>query len=237
MEELYLEDCYLKEFDAIVENVIDERYVILDRTAFYPEAGGQPCDTGFLYCDGKEYPVTSIKKVDGEVSHELGITGLKQGDSVKGAINWDRRYLLMRYHTACHILSAIIHNETGAKISGNQLSEDKTRVDFSLEEFDREQLKAYETKVNDVIDKKLPVSIEIMGREEAFKIPSVVKLKDAFPPELLCIRVITISGIDRQACGGTHVSNTGEIPHIEVFKAENKGKNNRRVYFRFREHT
>ena len=141
----------------------------------------------------------------------------------------------MRYHTACHILSAIIHSETGAKISGNQLSEDKTRVDFSLEEFDREQLRAYEAKVNDVIDRNIPVSIETMDREEAFRIPSVVKLKDAFPPEVLCIRVITIPGVDRQACGGTHVANTGEIPHIEVFKAENKGKNNRRVYFRFRE--
>ena len=235
MEELYLEDCCIKEFDATVENVIDEKYVILSRTAFYPEAGGQPCDTGFLYCKGKEYTVISAKKVDGKVSHEIGITGLKEGDSVKGIINWDRRYLLMRYHTACHILSAIIHNETGAKISGNQLSEDKTRVDFSLEEFDREQLKAYEAKVNNIIDKNIPVSIEIMNREEAFQIPSVVKLKDAFPPETLRIRVITIPEIDRQACGGTHVANTGEIPHIEVFKAENKGKNNRRVYFRFKD--
>jgi misacylated tRNA(Ala) deacylase len=235
MEELYLEDCYIKEFDAIVENVIDERYVALDKTAFYPESGGQPYDIGSLCCAGKEYPVVSVRKADGKILHELGTSGLKEGDTVRGMINWDRRYLLMRYHTACHILSAIIHNETGAKISGNQLAEDKTRVDFSLEEFDREQLKAYEAKVNDVIDKKVPVSIEIMDCEEAFKIPSVVKLKDAFPPEVLRIRVITIPGIDRQACGGTHVASTGEIPHIDVFKAENKGKNNRRVYFRFKE--
>ena len=235
MEELYFEDCYLKEFNAIVKSVIDDKYVILDKTAFYPEAGGQPCDIGFLYCEDKEYPVISVRKVDGKVSHEIGIIGLKEGNSVKGVINWDRRYLLMRYHTACHILSAIIHSETGAKISGNQLSEDKTRVDFSLEEFDREQLKAYEAKVNNIIDKNIPVSIEIMNREEAFQIPSVVKLKDAFPPETLRIRVITIPEIDRQACGGTHVANTGEISHIEVFKAENKGKNNRRVYFRFKD--
>jgi misacylated tRNA(Ala) deacylase len=235
MEELYFGDCYLKEFDAIVESVIDDIYVVLDRTAFYPEAGGQPHDTGFLYCAGDEYPVICVKKADGKIYHEVGKAGLKDGDTVRGTINWDRRYLLMRYHTACHILSAIIHSETGAKISGNQLSEDKTRVDFFLEEFDREQLKAYEAKVNDVIDKKIPVSIGIMSREEAFLIPSVVKLKDAFPPEVLRIRVITIPGIDRQACGGTHVASTGEIPHIEVFKAENKGKNNRRVYFRFKE--
>jgi len=234
MEELYFSDCYLKEFDAVVEDVVDELYVVLDRTAFYPEAGGQPPDTGFLYCVGKGYPVMGVRKADGRVYHEIGTAGLKVGDAVRGVIDWDRRYLLMRYHTACHILSAIIHSETGAKISGNQLSEDKTRVDFSLEEFDREQLKAYEAKVNDVIDMNIPVSIETMDREEAFKIPAVVKLKDAFPPEVLYIRVITIPGIDRQACGGTHVASTGEIPHIDVFKAENKGKNNRRVYFRFR---
>ncbi|MBC7085965.1 MAG: alanyl-tRNA editing protein [Methanomethylovorans sp.] len=234
MEELYLEDCYLREFDAVVECVIDDRYVVLDRTAFYPEAGGQPCDTGSLCCAGKEYPVISVKKADGKVRHEIEISGLKEGNEVRGKINWDRRYLLMRYHTACHILSAIIHNETGAKISGNQLSEDKTRVDFSLDEFDREQLKAYEAKVNDIIDKNIPVTIEKIEREEAFKIPSIVKLKDAFPPEVHFIRVINIAGIDRQACGGTHVANTGEIPHIDIFKAENKGKSNRRVYFRFK---
>ncbi len=235
MEELYFSDCYLKEFDAIVEDVVDELYVVLDRTAFYPEAGGQPPDTGFLYCAGKGYPVTGVRKADGRVYHEMRTPGIKEGDTVRGVIDWDRRYLLMCYHTACHILSAIIHSETGAKISGNQLSEDKTRVDFSLEEFDREQLKAYESKVNDVIDRNIPVTIETMDREEAFRIPSVVKLKDAFPPEILHIRVITIPGVDRQACGGTHVASTGEIPHIDVFKAENKGKNNRRVYFRFRE--
>ncbi|AGB49840.1 putative metal-dependent hydrolase related to alanyl-tRNA synthetase HxxxH domain protein [Methanomethylovorans hollandica DSM 15978] len=234
MEELYFDDCYLKEFDAVVENVVDERYIVLDRTAFYPEAGGQPHDIGFLYCAGKEYPVTGVRKADGKVYHEIGKAGLNDGDVVRGVIDWDRRYLLMRYHTACHILSSIIHSETGAKISGNQLSEDKTRVDFSLEEFDREQLKAYEVKVNDVIDRNIPVTIETMDREEAFGIPSVVKLKDAFPPEVLNIRVITIPGVDRQACGGTHVASTGEIPHIEIFKAENKGKNNRRVYLRFR---
>lgn len=235
MEELYCRDCYLKEFDAVVENVVDERYVELDRTAFYPESGGQPHDIGFLYCAGKAYPVTGVRKSDGRIYHEIGAGGLKEGDTVRGVIDWDRRYLLMRYHTACHILSAIIHRETGAKISGNQLSEDKTRVDFSLEEFDREQLKAYESKVNDAIDRNIPVTIETMDSEEAFRIPSVVKLKDAFPPEILHIRVITIPGVDRQACGGTHVASTGEIPHIDVFKAENKGKNNRRVYFRFRE--
>ncbi|MDG6243777.1 MAG: alanyl-tRNA editing protein AlaXM [Methanolobus sp.] len=237
MKELYLTNCYLKEFEATVENVKDDKFVILDRTAFYPNSGGQPHDTGMLVKeeDGTEFPVSYVSKLQGNISHEVSGPGLKAGDRVKGIIDWDRRHLFMQYHTACHILSAIIHNETGAKISGNQLGEDKTRVDFNLEDFDRELIKSYEIKVNEIIDRNLPVSIESMPRGEALKIPSVVKLMGAFPPEIDEIRIINIPEVDIQACGGTHIANTAEIPHIEIIKAENKGKNNRRVYFRFRE--
>ena len=233
MEALYLKDCYLKEFDAVVESVKDGKYVVLNSTAFYPNSGGQPHDTGVLIHEGREFPVIYAGKFGEVISHEVLESGLKTGDEVKGVIDLDRRYLFMKYHTACHILSAIIHSETGARISGNQLGETRTRVDFSLEDFDRDLIQSYESKVNAIIDMELPVSIDIMPREEAFKIPSVVKLKDAFPPDLNEIRVINILDVDRQACGGTHVKNTGEIPHIEIFKAENKGKNNRRIYFRF----
>ncbi|MBC2745848.1 MAG: alanyl-tRNA editing protein [ANME-2 cluster archaeon] len=234
MEALYQKDCYLKESQATVESVKNDKFVVLDKTLFYPNSGGQPYDTGLLIKDDQEFPVVYAATFNGVISHEVDMPGLVKGDQVKAVIDWDRRYLFMKYHTACHILSAIIHNETGAQISGNQLGEEKTRVDFSLENFDRKQIQSYEAKVNGIIDQSLPVSIEILPRDEAFRIPSVVKLKDAFPPEIEEIRVITISGVDRQACGGTHVANTDEIPHIEIFKAENKGKNNRRVYFRFR---
>ncbi|WP_135612819.1 alanyl-tRNA editing protein AlaXM [Methanococcoides sp. AM1] len=233
MEALYLKDCYIKEFEATVMSVKDDKFVVLDRTAFYPKSGGQPHDTGVLINEGKEYKVVFVGKFDKQISHEVSEPGLKEGDKVKGIIDWDRRTLFMNYHTASHILSAIIHNETGAKISGNQIAEDKTRVDFNLENFDRELIGSYEAKVNEVIDRVLDVKIDILPREEALTIPSVVKLKDAFPPEIEEIRVIRIPDVDDQACGGTHVKNTGEIPHIEIFKAENKGKNNRRIYFRF----
>ncbi|AKB85576.1 alanyl-tRNA editing protein AlaXM [Methanococcoides methylutens] len=233
MEALYLKDCYVREFEATVLSVTDDKFVVLDRTAFYPKSGGQPYDTGVLISDGKEYKVVFVGKFEGQISHEVSEPGLKEGDKVKGIIDWDRRTLFMNYHTASHILSAIIHNETGAKISGNQIAEEKTRVDFNLENFDREQIGSYEAKVNEVIDRGINVKIDILPREEALTIPSVVKLKDAFPPEIEEIRVIRIPEIDDQACGGTHVKNTGEIPHIEIFKAENKGKNNRRIYFRF----
>lgn len=234
METLYLNDCYIREFEAIVEQVTDNKFIRLDKTAFYPNSGGQPHDTGVLIKEGMEFPVVYTGKFDEVISHEVSRPGLSTGDPVRGIIDWDRRYLFMRYHTACHILSAIIHNETGAQISGNQLGDRKTRVDFSLENFDREQIQSYEVKVNGIIDNGLPVTIDTISRERAFQIPSVVKLKDAFPPDVAEIRVVTIPGVDQQACGGTHVANTGEIPHIEIFRAENKGKNNRRVYFRFK---
>jgi Ser-tRNA(Ala) deacylase AlaX len=232
MDPLYLRDCYLREFKTTIKSVTNNKFIVLDTTAFYPSSGGQPHDTGILFKDNEEFPVIYTGKFKGDISHEVSKSGLAPGDSVKGIIDWNRRYLFMKYHTACHILSAVIHNETNAQITGNQLAQNKTRVDFSLEDFDRDQIQSYEAKVNAIIDENLHVTIEILPREQAFTIPSVVKLKNAFPPDIEHIRIITIPGLDRQACGGTHVANTGEIPYIEIFKAQNKGKNNRRIYFR-----
>jgi misacylated tRNA(Ala) deacylase len=231
MDALYLKDCYLLEFEATVEDVTDDRFVILDKSAFYPNAGGQPNDLGVLVRDGSEYPVVHVRKTYDRVSHEIADPGLMAGDSVTGRIDWDRRYLFMRSHTACHVLSAVINKETGALITGNQIGEAKTRVDFSLKDFDRSQIKSFEEKTNEIIDQELPVEIKILPAEEALKMPSIVKLKMDLP-EMDEIRIIDIVGFDAQACGGTHVRNTGEIEGIEVVKAENKGKNNRRIYFR-----
>ena len=231
MDVLYLNDCYLLEFEATVEDVVDDRFVILDRTAFYPDAGGQPNDTGVLVRDGSEYPVVYVQKTDDRVSHEIADPGLMVGDQVTGRIDWGRRYHFMRSHTACHVLSAVINKETGALITGNRIGEARTRVDFSLDAFDRQQIKSFEEKTNEIIDQGIPVDIKILPAKEALKIPSIVKLKMDLP-EMEEIRIIDIVGFDAQACGGTHVRNTGEIGRIEVVKAENKGKNNRRIYFR-----
>ena len=231
MDALYLNDCYLLEFEATVESIIDDRFVILDKTAFYPNAGGQPNDLGVLVRDGSEYPVVYVQKTDDLISHEIADPGLMVGDQVTGRIDWDRRYLFMRSHTACHVLSAVINKETGALITGNQIGEARTRVDFSLKDFDRSQIKSFEEKTNEIIDQEIPVEIKILPAEEALKMPSIVKLKMDLP-EMEEIRIIDIVGFDAQACGGTHVRNTGEIGQIEIVKAENKGKNNRRIYFR-----
>ncbi|MHC1575411.1 MAG: alanyl-tRNA editing protein AlaXM [Candidatus Methanogasteraceae archaeon] len=233
MDALYLLDCYIKEFEATVKDVTDGRFVILNKTAFYPDSGGQPHDLGVLIKDGHEYPVVYTRKMDDAISHEVTITGpgLAVGDQVTGRIDWNRRYHFMRSHTACHVLSAVIHKKTGALITGNRIGDAKTRVDFSLKDFDRSQIKSFEEKTNEIIDCEIPVEIKILPREEALKIPSIVKLKMELP-EIAEMRIIDIVGFDAQACGGTHVRNTGEIGHIEVVKAENKGKNNRRIYFR-----
>jgi len=229
---LYMEDTYLKEFEAMVTKA-DSKFIGLDRTAFYPNSGGQPNDTGTLtrVSDGKEFKVVSVVKMSGDISHEISEPGLEVGDRVAGRIDWDRRYVLMRNHTAAHVLSGVISKETGADITGNQLGLDKSRIDFSLENFDREQLKSYEEKANAIVNAAMPVNIRILPREEAFKIPALVKLRMGLPESIREIRIIDIVGFDQQACAGCHVKNTSEIGKITIANSENKGKDNRRIYF------
>ena len=232
-ELIYMKDCYAKEFDATVTKA-DGKYIVLDKTAFYPAGGGQPTDTGKLIKNGEEYKVVFAKKIGGDVSHEVDKEGLKEGDKVKGILDWDKRYVLMRMHTAAHILSEIFHKETGALITGNQLKVDKSRIDFSLENFDREKINEYIAKANEIVQKDLPIKIYTLPREEAMKLPSVTKLANVLPPAVKELRIVAIGEFDTQADGGTHVKSTKEVGEIEVIGAENKGKNNRRVYFKLK---
>ena len=128
MKAPYLLDCYRKEFDAQVVRVKEGVFVILDHSYFYPTGGGQPYDMGTITCNGNTYKVVFVKKEDGEIVHEVSDIGLKEGDNIHGEIDWDRRYILMRYHTAAHILSEVISHATGALITGNQLEVDKARI-------------------------------------------------------------------------------------------------------------
>ncbi|MBI2148452.1 alanyl-tRNA editing protein, partial [Candidatus Woesearchaeota archaeon] len=168
-EGLYLKDCYLKEFDAVVESVKDNKYIILDQTAFYPVSGGQPNDTGKIIHNNQEYNVVFVGKFDTKISHEVDKEGLKEGDKVHCIINWERRYKLMRMHTAAHILDSVIHKESGAMFTGNQLGEDQSRLDFNLEKFDRERMKSYIEMANEEIRKNKDVKISFMPKEEASK--------------------------------------------------------------------
>jgi misacylated tRNA(Ala) deacylase len=228
---LFLEDSYMKECEATVQSVKDGKYVVLDRTVFYPKGGGQPWDTGKLVKGDEGYQVVFVGKFDGKISHEVDHEGLKEGDMVKCTLDWERRYALMRMHTAAHVLAGTMNSQLGAMITGNQLGEDKTRFDFNMEDFDRGKFDEFVKKANELLDQDLELKIYSLPREEAMKIPGVVKLAGALPPSITELRIVNIPGIDIQADGGTHVSNLKEVGKIEILKLENKGKNNRRIYF------
>jgi len=229
---LFLVDSYLKETEAKVISIKDGKYVILNQTVFYPKGGGQPHDTGRLIKGKEVYNVVYVGKFSGEISHEVDQDGLLSGDEVHCVLNWDRRYKLMRSHTAAHVLASLLNEGTGALITGNQLEEDHVRFDFSLKNFDRELLEEYLDKANKLFGTDVPVKWYELPKEEAMKIPGIVKMAGAFPPNLPTLRIVEIVGVDRQADGGTHVRNLREIGKIEVIKTENKGKNNRRIYFK-----
>lgn len=229
---LYLDDCYLKEWEAEVVKA-DKKFIVLDRTAFYPNSGGQPWDEGeMVRTDGNLFRIVFVGKFGGDISHEVDREGLNAGDKVKCRINWDRRYTFMRYHTAAHIISAVVNKETGAMITGNQIGLDKTRFDFSLDNFDRELIQGYEQKANEIIKKNLPVSTKFLPRDEVMNDPDLVKLAKGMPDSIQTFRIVDVEGFDRQACGGTHVRNTKEIGTLKILNLENKGKNNRRMYFK-----
>ncbi|NPV61207.1 MAG: alanyl-tRNA editing protein [Methanotrichaceae archaeon] len=228
MNALYLLDSYMQSFEATVVSASGNR-ITLDRTAFYPRSGGQPDDLGSLFRGDEEFKVEQVE-AEGEIIHVLDRDGLVPGEAVSGKIDWERRYRFMRCHSACHVLSAVIFQETGAKITGNQIDAARSRVDFSLESFDKARMSEYVEKANCIVREDRPVTTRILPRSEALEIPDLVRLAMDVPDREE-IRVVEIEGVDRQACGGTHVERTGEIGKIKMLKAENKGKSNRRVYF------
>jgi len=218
---------YAREFDGKVTSVEGNR-VVLDQTAFYPRGGGLVSDIGSL--GGAN--VTETVKENEEVFHIVDNPGLfKVGDSVHGTIDWERRYKVMKMHTTAHILCAIVNRETGALITGNQINPDESRIDFNLDQFDREKLSDYVTAANAVVARGVDVRTYFMKREEALATPGLVKLANALPPTVDELRIVQIGDVDTQADGGVHVANTREIGEIVIDKAENKGKSNRRVYF------
>ena len=229
---LFLIDSYLKESPATVLSMKNGKYVTLDQTIFYPRGGGQPHDMGKIIKGDEVFNVVYVGKFSGEISHEVDHAGLQVGDNVYCVLNWERRYKLMRSHTAAHVLAALLNKGTGALITGNQLGEDRVRFDFSLEKFDIVLLESYLAKANELFGTDVPVKWYELSREEAMKIPGVVKMAAAFPPDLPALRIVEIVGVDRQADGGTHVRNLKEVGKVELVKTENKGKNNRRIYFK-----
>ncbi|MDH5440755.1 MAG: alanyl-tRNA editing protein AlaXM [Candidatus Bathyarchaeota archaeon] len=231
-EALYLKDSYLKDCDATVVSVKDGKYVVLDQTVFYPKGGGQPWDTGRIPKGDETYNVVYVGKFSGEISHEVDRAGLSEGDKVRCVLDWERRYKLMRSHTGAHVFASLLCTGTGALVTGNQLEEDKVRFDFSLENFNREILQKYIDEANELFRKDIPVKWYELPREEALSIPGVIKMAEALPPYIPVLRIVDVVGVDKQTDGGTHVKNLREVGQIEFIKAQNKGKHNRRVYFK-----
>lgn len=231
---LYMDDMLLREWDAKVISVKDGKFAILDRTAFYPNAGGVEWDTGSMKrkSDGAEFKVIFAGKFEGEISHEFAPTGLAPGDEVRCNLDWERRYKLMRYHTSAHVLLGMFSKESDAKATGNQLTTEKGRIDLNLDNFDRPLIDRVFEKSNALIEQDLPIIVYYKPKAEALADPIMVKLANIMPPDVENIRVVDIKGFDYQADGGCHVSHLKEIGKITFLSAENKGKANRRVYFK-----
>ncbi|MEM4405100.1 MAG: alanyl-tRNA editing protein, partial [Nitrososphaerota archaeon] len=153
------------------------------------------------------------------------------GETVKGTLDWERRYRLMRMHTALHVLVAVVNARTGALITGNQVEIEASRVDFSLEKFDRSVIEGCVAEANKRLAENHEVRIRFIDREEALKAPGLVKLAAKAPPDLPVLRIVEIGDVDAQLDGGPHVKNTSEVGEIVMKKLENKGKSNRRLYF------
>ncbi|MHA1978431.1 MAG: alanine--tRNA ligase-related protein [Candidatus Hodarchaeales archaeon] len=230
-EAIYLNDMFQKEFEAEVVSVTNDKFIVLNQTAFYPKSGGVANDQGVLIRDNEEFNVVYVGKFSGKISHEVDKPGLNIGDKIKGKIDWTRRYTLMRYHTAAHVLSGAFYLNLGAKITGNEISIDQGRIDFNLENFDRVLIEQEVDSSNKIISKDHMVDVYTLDRKEVETDPDLTKLAMGLPKNIQKLRIVDIKNFDRQPDGGCHVQSLKEIGKIKIKKLVNKGKNNRRLYF------
>ncbi len=228
---LYHTDAYLKEFDAVV-TAVDGNRVALDRTAFYPGGGGQPNDVGMLTAGDQTWSVVKVNKQGADVWHELDREALASvGTQVHGQIDWDRRYKLMRTHTAMHILCGVIFRDYGASVTGGNMEPLRGRMDFEFETMRQEFVRQIEEKINVEVANARPTRVKILPRAEAFQIPDLIRTKINLLPEGITeVRTVEIVGLDLQADGDTHVANTSEVGHIGIVDYKSKGKINKRIY-------
>jgi len=231
---LYQTDATLRAFDARVTAADPEaRTVTLDRSAFYPGGGGQPCDFGVLRVDRVDYPVGKVKKQGEDVLHFLGGTAPlpAAGASAHGSLDWERRYQLMRTHTALHILCGTVFRDYGALVTGGDMEPLKGRMDFEFATMRGELVREIEAAVNREIAAAREVRVNILPREEAFQIPDLIRTKINLLPEgIAFVRTVEIAGLDLQADGGTHVANTNEVGAVRVVDYKSKGAINKRIY-------
>jgi misacylated tRNA(Ala) deacylase len=231
---LYQTDSYIKSFEATVEALDEENHaIILDRTAFYPGGGGQPYDLGTLTIQADSLPLQRARKFGDQVIHILPAEAPLPpvGSTVHAQLDWERRYALMRTHTAMHILCGVIFRDYGASVTGGDMDPLKGRMDFEFETMHKDLVQDIEKAINQEIANARPIRIDILPREEAFQIPDLIRTKINLLPEgIQEVRVVEIVGLDLQADGGTHVHNTSEVGRIRVLDYKSKGKINKRIY-------
>ena len=232
-ELLYATDSYLREFDAIVERTEDGDKVVLYRTAFYPTGGGQPYDQGALRWDGGEARVAEVRRAGNDVVHSLASQPPPAGVTVHGVLDWERRYQLMRTHTALHALCGIVWRDYGAHVTGGNFDLEGARMDFELDHMSASFAEEFEQKLNEALASQIPVQVRVLPRDEAFQNPDLIRTKiNLLPPQIAEVRVVDLIGLDLQADGGTHVANTREVGRVRVVGHESKGKINKRLRIR-----
>jgi len=240
-EQLSFSDAYARSIVARVRGIEpgDPPLLLLDRTVFYPGGGGQPADAGAISrsADGATWPVRSARKVEGEIVHELEPAGAQTtgalpavGDVVTAEIDWPRRHMLMRTHTALHVLCGVVWRDYGAQVTGGNMEPGSGRMDFEFERMSGELVDEIEAKVNAELAAGRDVRVRVLPRDEAFAIPDLIRTKiNLLPPGIAEVRTVEIVGLDLQADGGTHVANTREVGGIRVTGYESKGRINKRI--------
>ena len=229
-ELLYLTDAYLKEFEATVVKQV-EGGVVLDRTAFYPGGGGQPYDMGVLLAGDQRWDVVKVKKVGGEVVHFIDGELPDVATAVTGQLDWERRYQLMRTHTAMHILCGVVWRDYEAQVTGGNMDPLIGRMDFEFETMRQELVAEIEQAVNKEVEAARDTRVQILPRTEAFEISDLIRTKINLLPEGITeVRTVELVGLDLQADGGTHVANTSEVGTMRIANYKSKGKINKRIY-------
>jgi misacylated tRNA(Ala) deacylase len=233
-EALYQLDSYLKEFSAkVVQADAANHALILDRTAFFPGGGGQVPDSGIILWQDQTFRVVRAKHSPEGILHLIEDASALPpvGAEITGILDWERRYQVMRTHTAMHILCGTIFRDYGAHVTGGDMDPLKGRMDFEFESMTKELVDIIEKAVNQEVQAAHDVRVQILPRDEAFKIPDLIRTKINLLPEHISeVRTVEIVGLDLQADGGTHVINTSEVGMIRVVDYKSKGKINKRIY-------
>lgn len=233
-EELCSRDAYLTSCEATVVEVRDDG-VVLDRTVCYARGGGQPGDTGAIRWANGECAIldTFKSREDGTIVHAVddATPAPAAGTPVTVTIDWERRHMLMRTHTALHALSGIVFTDYGARVTGGNMEPGGiARMDFELDQISQEFGREVEEKLNRRLSEDHLVHVGFLPRAEALSDPDLIRTKVSLIPDAVDpIRVIDIEGIDKQADGGTHVRSTAEVGRVQVVKTESKGKSNKRM--------